>query len=461
MKITMFIAGLFFLFNPNIATFDPLPDLIGYLLLFRSLTEIALVQPNLEDARDAFRKLAICGLGRIAAYFLLLSLRPSSGFDRGWDLTIVFVFAILELLFSFKAFHSLFEGLDTATMRWGNSDADEVGSNARSMTWIFLVAKPVLCVAAELPFLMETSTSGSVYSVDLLTPQALRSVLNLLNLCGGVLIGLIWFFLMRAYLRRFRSADFLSRVHGAFLERLSEKPGLLLERRLAFAYRLIGVGAVALICFTVWNVNIIPEFLFPLLCLCALLVLNRKMPDLGGERTLPCPRSVFVKGLLYLTASLGQFAVSVTFFTLYHTADDEQAYTDIIEVVISQSTRAHMLLILLLVFTVLQGLCAVVFAHALYKILRMAARKYTGIRYENAQLRDRNDVVFSAIDRALRWAFVCMVLLAVSTILQQALLFVFPLAWFCSFAISVALLVTTMRAVSILSQETKNHFLYQ
>ena len=52
MGIAYILAGVFFLFNPNINVVDVLPDFIGYLLIYRGLFHASFLSDNLRQARD-------------------------------------------------------------------------------------------------------------------------------------------------------------------------------------------------------------------------------------------------------------------------------------------------------------------------------------------------------------------------------------------------------------------------
>ena len=56
MKKSLFwlIPALCFLFNPNIAVIDVLPDFIGYIFLCLALSEIADLNDDLAEAKTAF-----------------------------------------------------------------------------------------------------------------------------------------------------------------------------------------------------------------------------------------------------------------------------------------------------------------------------------------------------------------------------------------------------------------------
>ena len=63
----LFIIAFVFLFNPNIAIIDPLPDFLGYIILSVALTKLAMINEHLYDAKRAFDRMIIVDIGKIIA----------------------------------------------------------------------------------------------------------------------------------------------------------------------------------------------------------------------------------------------------------------------------------------------------------------------------------------------------------------------------------------------------------
>ena len=92
MGIAYILAGVFFLFNPNINVVDVLPDFIGYLLIYRGLFHASFLSDNLRQARDLIWKLAMITAVRAASAVLL----PYT--SDTFTLLLVFIFAVLETM---------------------------------------------------------------------------------------------------------------------------------------------------------------------------------------------------------------------------------------------------------------------------------------------------------------------------------------------------------------------------
>ena len=104
------IASSFFLFNPDIAIIDVIPDVFGYLLMIVGLTQLAEINEKIADAREGFKKAAICNaikFGLIVVLFGLVTPRemPVS------MLLFTFVMNIFDLIYVVPAYLNLFGGL--------------------------------------------------------------------------------------------------------------------------------------------------------------------------------------------------------------------------------------------------------------------------------------------------------------------------------------------------------------
>ena len=81
MKFGAIIAGLIFLFNPNVNLIDVLPDAIGFGLILYGITPFSHIQMRVQDAAKSLRMLTIIELiklGSLYFYSFLRRLRSSS-----------------------------------------------------------------------------------------------------------------------------------------------------------------------------------------------------------------------------------------------------------------------------------------------------------------------------------------------------------------------------------------------
>ena len=93
-SFSMLSVAFLFLFNPNIAVIDPLPDFIGYILLCASLRRLADVHERLGEAYTAFKKMIFIDGGKLVAIIWIFGMSVPSEQSSSimlWS----FVFAVL------------------------------------------------------------------------------------------------------------------------------------------------------------------------------------------------------------------------------------------------------------------------------------------------------------------------------------------------------------------------------
>lgn len=178
--IVMLIWGFVFLFNPEIAVVDILPDFIGYALICAGLTNLSDIYYQFADAKKAFSKGILISVAKLVSFIVLIGLFSYSERPVGM-LLFTFVFAVLELIYIIPAYRSLFEGFLYAAQRL---DSDSVlkyayndrktqkilkkcsknGTNPKNLTFraykraaMFVIIKNTLAVAPELTSLINNN----------------------------------------------------------------------------------------------------------------------------------------------------------------------------------------------------------------------------------------------------------------------------------------------------------------
>ena len=205
MNLGILLVGFAFLVNPNVGVFDVLPDFIGYLLILKGMGILPDLVPALADAKRGFLNLINVSLGRIAAMFFMLYSDPS------WTLVLVFTFFLLELWFSYKAFIPFFDGLSNAHLQYGETAIKEQGPQTATMTYLFVFVKAGLCLLPALTYLAESKTTGFVHLYPVDSAANYRAVFTLGNIFVVSLLGLIWFFMLRSYLKGFSRKGLLAK----------------------------------------------------------------------------------------------------------------------------------------------------------------------------------------------------------------------------------------------------------
>ncbi len=149
------LAGIVFLFNPNLHVFDFLPDFIGILLIYRGLFTASFSTDKLRDARMSLWKLAIITAVRAVSFLFI------PGASDSLKLLLVFTFGVLETICVIPAVLSAFEGLydlgsryDAASVYAARTDkhgkTTEQAEKLKIFTILFFLIKTVACILPEL-----------------------------------------------------------------------------------------------------------------------------------------------------------------------------------------------------------------------------------------------------------------------------------------------------------------------
>ena len=273
-------TALVLLCNPNIHVIDVLPDFIAYFIIFSLISEAADLAPHFAQARDSAKKLALLGLFKIPAAFLILVARSNNTMDSNLIPTFAIVFAVFEMIFGYVFLYHISEALFYLGER---SDATalispfhiltpkkkEIPARAifyrnqqpevlRNLSFLFLFVKAFASFLPELLLLTRKQEFVGDYT-EQTKLMRLYPYMLILALIMVFAIGIYWLFLSRAYLRAVRTeGKFFTALHmlaGEDLIKQKEKRELCSAHILAFS-----LFAIA----TLFSLNFMPIFCFSL-----------------------------------------------------------------------------------------------------------------------------------------------------------------------------------------------------
>ncbi|MBQ8004743.1 MAG: hypothetical protein IJ303_00320, partial [Clostridia bacterium] len=104
------IASSFFLFNPDIAIIDIIPDVFGYLLLIAGISQLSEINEKIADALGCFKKAAICNAVKFGLIVVLFGMVTPREFPVSM-LLFTFVMNLLDIIFLIPGYINLFGGL--------------------------------------------------------------------------------------------------------------------------------------------------------------------------------------------------------------------------------------------------------------------------------------------------------------------------------------------------------------
>ena len=380
-------AALLLLCNPNIHLLDFLPDFIAYFLLFSVISEAADLAPHFAQARDLAKKLALLGLFKIPAVFIILVSKSGNTMDSNLVPTFAIIFALFEMILGYLFIYHTSEALFYLGER---SDAAALISSfragkhrkvmpeiLRNLSYCFFFAKSFASFIPELLLL----TRKQDFVGDLAGQMALVRLYPyalLIVLLPILALGIYWLLNARAYLRAIQTEGKFSSA----LYSLAGEDMILQKEKHALC-------AASVLAFTLFSIATLFSMNFmPLFCYALFLVL--------GACWLKTPKSLARKthifGALAIVTTLAQM-LSVEIFeydygydSLLNNAEAKAAY---IPVVISAAINTIALLTLLFIVY----LCI---RHVIYNSLDTSAASTRTIHAEKKYHRElaRFNVIF-------------------------------------------------------------------
>lgn len=197
MRLGAIIAGLFFLFNPNVNLIDFLPDAIGFGLILYGITPFSHIQMRMADAARAIRLLTIVELVKLGSLYFYSFF---SGTEQLMILLIAMVFAGFEIFFVWQGFSNLFAGLED----FGNEEEQprmfDKLKTVRVFTLVFLIAKSVFAFLPDLT-LLDDARYGEVTGTGIASWQDYRTVFTVFAFVLIFVVGIVWLAMAVSFFR--------------------------------------------------------------------------------------------------------------------------------------------------------------------------------------------------------------------------------------------------------------------
>lgn len=276
-----------FLWNPDIAVFDLLPDVIGYVLLSLGLSSLSYLNHHFEESAKRFHRMVAISAARLAFVIVLFGL--VNHVDRPTTMLLGnFVFGVLELMTLLPAYHHFFEGLIYAGSRVGvgqsvfrptaasrfwslmikrqsefdGSRAVTVTESFSFMTALFAVLKVALNVLPEFTVLTEHSERV----INLYPYVWLFRVAAVLL---GALVGVVWLLLaLRYYIGVLRDRALVDALHAQYMRDIYPNKDLFVAKQYKLGSFFLLLGMMLSLDLPMDGINILPDFLCAL-CLAA------------------------------------------------------------------------------------------------------------------------------------------------------------------------------------------------
>lgn len=370
-----------FLFNPNIAVVDPLPDAIGYILMSVALTRLAMIDENLYDAKRAFDRLIILDFGKIISVFWIFGMDSLS--ERNSSLLLwSFVFGVLESIFAIPAFVKLFDGFsslgnfhsNTAIHGRKNERSKSYTEKIKGFSVFFVAFKAAFTCLPEVAVLGSMSYDDSSAFLNL---YRYIGVIRFMCIVPVIIVGFAWLVsAIKYFLRIKKDKDFYFSVNNKYTEKAENRKGEFIIRDVKIATAFFVVGSILTLDFNLDKVNIIPDILV-VVALAVSLFYFAKVTSL--KKTFP-----IISFVVYAAATVFEDYSRYNFINNY-------SYS-----AIDKNEKAFFLYITMVVAVIIEGICLVVMYSAMAKVINCVIRERTGYvlgREINSEAEDRNIVL--------------------------------------------------------------------
>ena len=351
LRFGLLIAAALFFWNPIVAIIDPLPDCIGYLLLWAALGYTADLHTYLAEARAGFLRMAFIDAIKLVGLLWLVTV-PVADEQPSAQLLLTFVFAVLELIYAIPAWNNFYDGMFGLISNDGNLRRYDLVSRPRTVwrrdpavgkrkkvtlpprvrslpellksgTVIWIIVRAALATLPELTALSAFEYEGYVTNNDV-DIYSFRNLFVFLAVCVMAVIGLRWLWrMLRFTVRLYRDNVLTAALTARYADTILPDEGLFLRRRLKLGLTLVTIGAILSVDFYVEELNIIPDLLAALVLAAAILVLRR-----CSDRWVPAICATGTWGLASVVSSYCAYAFHNEFYPelVYKNSEAYAAY---------------------------------------------------------------------------------------------------------------------------------------
>jgi hypothetical protein len=257
LRFGLIAAAPFFLFNPDYAVLDFIPDLAGYVFLILALSKMRDISSKLAEAFSGF-----CRLALVSGLRLVLSVAQFAMFNEAerptMRLVLAFSFAVAELIFIFPAWKALSEGLSFLIQ----TSPDEVPGSSRTLkalaaSPVFFTVKAVLTVLPEAAVLSSQRYDDASFDWSPFT-----GLFRGMSMFAVLIVGLIWLTVTEVRLVRLcRAGGFFDMCRGRYDSEVLTKPNLFTRRRIRAVLVMFCACAFLTTDLYLDGVNYLPDFL--------------------------------------------------------------------------------------------------------------------------------------------------------------------------------------------------------
>ncbi len=256
-----------FLFNPDIAIIDVLPDFIGYTLLAISLRFARDLSPHFDNAWRKFRILALMTFFKTLSLLWVFGGLTSAQERPTMMLLLSFCFCLCELIWGIPAWRSLIEGFILHSQTSGGeypliekgAKSYRPGKNIsiafRDFTVFFMIWKAFFANIAEFAVLSNHSYDDTAFDW-----YRFIGLYRAVAILAGAVIGIIWLVRAIAFFRGIlRDKLLIDSMKEKYKATVLPNTGLFVRRDIAFVLVLFAISVLTTADLYLDDVNIISD----------------------------------------------------------------------------------------------------------------------------------------------------------------------------------------------------------
>lgn len=385
--------SIIFLFNPNIAVIDILPDFIGYIFLCLGIVNLADLNDDIASALSGFRRMIFIDGAKILALFWIFGMSVTN--ERNSSLLLwSFVFAVLEAIFAVPAFIKLFSGLSGLGDLYDNKYVVSAPKNTKKsyterisrLTSVFIFVKALLSFLPELSDLSTTEYSDNVGLLDL---YRYIGIMRFLAFIPVLVLGVIWIIKLVAYFNRLSAdTEFVNSLEQAYTKNVLPKTGIFVKRNLSVSFAILITALIFSFDFRLEYVNMLPDFACGILLIAFFATVSK--------RTRINKRPMILLSSIFVAISALAYVLEMRFF-------DEYYYGAIYRSEEAMKAFAIMAVVSCVSILLFTGLC-----FAVLKTLRAVISAHTGVMALSERSASEHEGMSKALHKELeKYLLIC------------------------------------------------------
>lgn len=447
------VASAAFLFNPDIALIDILPDFIGYLLLTLSLRFMRDLSPHFENAWRRFRLLTVVTVAKFISLFWVMGVLTNALEKPTMLLLLSFVFSILELIWGIPAWFSFTEGLIIHAQTTGGEypllekgaksyrPGKNVSVSFRNTTVFFMIAKAFFANISEFSALSEHSYDDKAFNW-----YRFVGLYRVFAVAIGAVIGVIWLVCaLRFLIGVMKDEKLIESAKSKYETTVLPNSGLFIRRDISFLLTLVCAATLLSADFYIDKVNFLPDTLSALLFVFIFVKMKPYYEKYKTGLAISAAYTVIsVVGAIMSGDYVSNPRVSMTW-------DNREVFSEFITMYPVRIVEA--LFFLATVIFVLKGVRAVIDGHCGYIPMTMEES------YRTSRLAAIRKEVGVKVWVCFAFAVITTVIAGLYEFILSLDLFISPIWWIISFVSSLAFFACAVYMMSAVNEEVESRYM--